>query len=119
MRPPWVSWPRACWSAPAPLRWCPPVAIEVAAFSAGRTWMKQQLKEVKLMKLTWERCPFCGGCGMYWAFEEVRHDSYEADDGSTWHYIQCLQCGATGPLAENEDEAVEGWNRREPPKTAQ
>ena len=48
-------------------------------------------------------CPFCGG-----------------DQTTTWHIghydkpwvVECWDCGAQGPHAETEAEAVDRWNER-------
>lgn len=45
-------------------------------------------------------CPFCGG------------DNIEIES-SRWAY--CIDCGAEGPLCENESDAIESWNRRTDP----
>lgn len=60
------------------------------------------------------RCPFCGSPN--WV-EDVSRDE---DSGEIrWHFIYCITCDATGPLALTESEAVEAFTRRhlagEPP----
>lgn len=48
-------------------------------------------------------CPFCGHKGtMAW---------YIGNFFKPW-LIECNNCGARGPYAETEEEAVELWNRR-------
>lgn len=49
-----------------------------------------------------KKCPFCGG-------EDVHTRSYCSD---SWHYVDCLTCGSSGPEADGEDEAIAAWNRR-------
>lgn len=54
-------------------------------------------------------CPFC-------ASEEIRHnlglEDAENDEGYTvkQHYVYCSDCCATGPKAENEEQAIILWN---------
>lgn len=50
------------------------------------------------------RCPFCGHTA------SVLHDTDEEGDDCYW--VECDNCGAIGPTADNEDEAVENWNAR-------
>lgn len=54
--------------------------------------------------MSWSHpCPFCGG-----------------DQTTTWHIghlinpwvVECWDCGARGPRAETEAEAVDKWNER-------
>lgn len=47
-------------------------------------------------------CPFCGDPAPI-----VESDGYTS-------YVQCNGCGATGPPFEEDEPAVEGWNRRSP-----
>lgn len=49
-------------------------------------------------------CPFCvsSGPGL-----EPNSDGY-----SNVHWVECICCGAQGPIAENEGLAWQAWNRR-------
>lgn len=53
-------------------------------------------------------CPFCGS-------SHVRHVrtslKYERDE---WRRVKCDDCGAYGPIKDNEPEAKAAWNRRAP-----
>lgn len=56
-------------------------------------------------------CPFCGG--------EAEFAIGKTGDGKDWHYIECADCGATGPnikyAAHNirvKEANAEAWNRR-------
>lgn len=56
-------------------------------------------------------CPFCG-------FEDVipiipLSGFGEDVDGKYLHIVHCTDCGANGPTAKTEAEAIEAWNRRE------
>lgn len=47
-------------------------------------------------------CPFCGGKARVYS-----------DPGAS--YVMCatmLGCGAEGPIAETQDQAIEAWNTR-------
>ena len=48
------------------------------------------------------RCPFCRRSSI-----EVRQFFTEGPD----YYAFCLDCGASGPVAESADEALAGWDR--------
>ena len=50
--------------------------------------------------MTLKPCPFC--C-------ETEHLEQMSDCGD--RYIECLECGARGPVADSEAEAAEFWNR--------
>ena len=56
-------------------------------------------------------CPFCGG--------DAEHAEGKYGDGKTWHYVECVGCGATGPnleyAAHNIDVKgyrADTWNTR-------
>ena len=56
-----------------------------------------------------KRCPFCGGeartNGIYW--------ENEAEDWvDDYSVVMCTECGAMGPKCQEEEEAIELWNRR-------
>lgn len=56
----------------------------------------------------YESCPFCGSV-------EIRPWT---DDKTGNHMMWCYTCGADGPLADNDADAEERWNRRvTPPAT--
>ncbi len=56
-------------------------------------------------------CPFCKGAEEWGRDYGRRVISPSSDDGR-WR-IQCCNCDARGPLAdEGEEEAAELWNRR-------
>ena len=44
-------------------------------------------------------CPFCGGAA------SVEHGCEEA-------WIDCDECGVSGPMRDTESQAVAEWNRR-------
>lgn len=47
-------------------------------------------------------CPFCG------EKTELQPVSRPAE-----HFVACLECGAEGPITDNEAEAVDLWNVRQ------
>jgi uncharacterized Zn finger protein len=56
-------------------------------------------------------CPFCGG--------EAEHSVGRHADGKPWHYVECVDCGATGPNSPYADHNIaviqfraEEWNAR-------
>lgn len=53
-----------------------------------------------------ERCPFCGKLGSL----------FVESDEIGWMFVVCETsdngCGASGPSAITEEEAIEKWNRR-------
>ena len=58
-----------------------------------------------------KHCPFCGG--------EAEFSLGKTGDGKDWHYIECVNCGATGPLVNYADHNIaindalaDAWNRR-------
>ena len=46
-----------------------------------------------------QSCPFCGG--------EAKH---EID--MPWRFVQCNQCGTTGPETYSAEESAAAWNKR-------
>jgi len=56
-------------------------------------------------------CPFCGG--------KAEHSIGKTGDGKPWHYVECVDCGATGPTPNCADHNItviecraEAWNTR-------
>jgi Lar family restriction alleviation protein len=56
-------------------------------------------------------CPFCGG--------EAEHSVGKTGDGKPWHYVECVECGASGPNSPYADHNIavvqfraEAWNTR-------
>lgn len=56
-------------------------------------------------------CPFCGG--------RAEHSIGKTGDGKPWHYVECVDCGATGPTPSYADHNIaviecraEAWNTR-------
>ena len=56
-------------------------------------------------------CPFCG--------RGAEFSLGKTGDGKDWHYTECVNCGATGPLVNYADHniaindaLVDAWNRR-------
>jgi len=49
-----------------------------------------------------QKCPFCGAPGNLAAAR--------TEDGE-WA-VECLQCGAQGPLMKDPAEAIDAWNMR-------
>lgn len=47
-------------------------------------------------------CPFCGGSNLH----DTDHDRSDA------YGIVCVDCGASGPVMENDSHVVDTWNRR-------
>ena len=50
----------------------------------------------------WKPCPHC---------REAERLEQRSDCGD--RYIECLECGARGPVADSEEEAAELWNNRD------
>lgn len=48
-----------------------------------------------------QRCPFCGS-------DELRIKPV----WKSYWFIACLKCKAAGPVAKEQDDAWETWNRR-------
>lgn len=47
-------------------------------------------------------CPFCGS-----------KDVFAVPTDAFWgHVVSCNNCGASGPMASTEEEAIAGWNDR-------
>ncbi len=55
--------------------------------------------------MTLEPCPFCGSAG--------------ATAGGMLPWVQCDQCGATGPQCGTDEEAITAWNTRHLSQTAE
>lgn len=53
------------------------------------------------MTTKFKPCPFC----------KTNDINLTWKDGFTI-VAQCYDCGASGPYAENEEEAIDAWNRR-------
>jgi Lar family restriction alleviation protein len=49
-----------------------------------------------------EPCPFCGNDDPQW----------NADNAETVLWLDCPECGATGPTAQTHEEAADLWNQR-------
>ena len=56
-------------------------------------------------------CPFCG--------RGAEFSLGKTGDGKDWHYTECVNCGATGPLVNYADHNIaindalaDAWNRR-------
>ena len=56
-------------------------------------------------------CPFCGG--------EAEHSVGKTGDGRPWHYVECIECGASGPTGAYADHNIDvvrfrasQWNTR-------
>ena len=56
-------------------------------------------------------CPFCGGEARVIVADEVTDAGCE-EATVPLYAASCPYCGARGPMALSEDEAVEAWNRR-------
>ena len=52
-----------------------------------------------------EPCPFCG------SKKSLCTGHYGHMDPKPWR-AECMTCGATGPWASTEQEAMDAWNRR-------
>ena len=53
-------------------------------------------------------CPFCGS-------NRVRHVRTALKfERQEWRRVKCDDCGAYGPIKDNEPEAKTAWNRRAP-----
>ena len=50
-------------------------------------------------------CRFCGA-----------RNTHHSSNGVANHFVECDECGASGPACETEDEAIAAWNQRTPPK---
>jgi len=56
-------------------------------------------------------CPFCGmGSGVYEDNKPNLVVKRQSDIGS--YRVICRWCGALGPIARDEDKAIELWNQR-------
>jgi len=55
-----------------------------------------------MMGIDIEPCPFCGNDDPQWS----------ADDAETVLWLECDECGATGPTAQTHEEAADLWNQR-------
>ena len=53
-----------------------------------------------------KRCPFCGRKGY------LKMSNYKSD-GAHWHFVECEECMATGPVGRTEQDAIDAWNQRE------
>lgn len=55
----------------------------------------------------WKPCPFCGA---KW------NRLFVVENEIGWFYVECSAndngCGAEGPIAISEDDAINAWNRR-------
>ncbi|MDE9455029.1 Lar family restriction alleviation protein [Xenorhabdus bovienii] len=47
-------------------------------------------------------CPFCNS-------EHTEMNAYSDD---TWFFVQCNDCGATGPDGHDHCSAIRAWNQR-------
>ena len=56
-------------------------------------------------------CGFCGGGARVIVVDEVT-DAGAEEATVPLYAASCPYCGARGPMALSEDEAVEAWNRR-------
>ena len=54
------------------------------------------------------RCPFCGGNGLIYSFDNIRDKRLE------W-FVQCyaIPCSGRGPIRVSEEEAIAAWNTRQ------
>lgn len=50
-------------------------------------------------------CPFCG------RKEYLQVSKYESD-GVWWHYVECTECMANGPVGRKTQDATDAWNER-------
>jgi len=48
-----------------------------------------------------KQCPWC-----------KTQDQYVTSNGEENYFVQC-SCGASGPVGENEEEAIRAWDDRE------
>ena len=56
------------------------------------------------MTIKLKPCPFCGGEAYYW--------THKYANGTTYHFVGCLECAVrTANMTEKQD-AVDCWNRR-------
>ena len=51
-------------------------------------------------------CPFCG------RIDSVKIDKYQCN-GEWWHFAECEECMAHGPVGKTEQDAADAWNERE------
>jgi len=56
-------------------------------------------------------CPFCGG--------RAEHSIGKTSGGKPWHYVECVDCGATAPVPPYADHNIavierlaKAWNTR-------
>lgn len=52
-------------------------------------------------------CPFCGGEGKVFFNDEA---CYHGGKGT--YYIVCAECASRGKNGNDEQQAIEAWNRR-------
>lgn len=50
-------------------------------------------------------CPFCGRT-------DTTEISHYRDSGSWWHFVECTECMANGPVGKLKRQAVDAWNDR-------
>ena len=55
-------------------------------------------------------CPFCGESVVYYPPEDLNSIFTIQSDGTM--LVDCFYCGASGPVAPNEVDAIAAWNRR-------
>ena len=53
-------------------------------------------------------CPFCLGDEIYTAKDYWHYGSCHSE----YWFAHCSDCGADGPMAKTEDEAIRFWNDR-------
>lgn len=51
-----------------------------------------------------KRCPFCGG--------EAETNNLMKPDINDRCWIECRECGISTKICDNEQEAIDAWNRR-------
>ena len=50
-------------------------------------------------------CPFCG------RNDSISIDKYKSG-GEWWHFVECKECMANGPVGKTEQDAADAWNER-------
>ena len=55
-------------------------------------------------------CPFCGASGDSFVSVNKSYDNY---------FVKCFECGAKSGVCEDEETAVDAWNRRIPGEGAE
>ncbi len=55
-------------------------------------------------------CPFCG------RDDSISIDKYQYGD-EWWHFVECEECMAKGPVGKTEQDAADAWNERAMPLT--